>query len=70
MNTFTFTNDELEVIKSSLEVSADTIYETGDYAKESIYRKLISKLERKPSYIVGECGDEFYNGIMIKPKEK
>ena len=48
MNTFSFTDDEVIYISSSISVTIATLEATGDYRDKAIYENLLNKLERKP----------------------
>ena len=46
MNTFTFTDDELSAVITCLEITADSLFEMGDYSAEAFYRKILQKLSK------------------------
>tara|TARA_R110000850_G_scaffold248096_1_gene372998 strand:+ start:89 stop:526 length:438 start_codon:yes stop_codon:yes gene_type:complete len=54
MNTFTFTDDEVIYILSSISVTIATLEATGDYRDKAIYENLLNKLERKQRTLISE----------------
>lgn len=70
MNTFTFTDDEIELLVELVATADDS-----DQKQLVILSQLSKKLERKPKYIIGECGGpeldrlSFNAGEMIRFSE-